>query len=46
MTQAPSDANLCSEPRWQHIKFLRLGSSAEVAAFTRTFKDELQAQTQ
>ena len=33
-----------SEPRWQHIKFLRLGSSAEVAAFTRTFKDELQAQ--
>ena len=31
-----------SEPRWQHIKFLRLGSSAEVAAFCRAFKDELQ----
>ena len=35
-----------SEPRWQHIKFLRLGSSAEVAAFCRAFKDELQGQTQ
>ena len=24
-----------SEPRWQHIQFLRLASSAEVEAFTR-----------